>query len=47
MEKINSFKIKLGIAKYILLEVAKYKNIPTHSKKIFIFEVAMATSPLY
>jgi len=28
MEKIISLKIKLGVAKYILLEVAKYKNIP-------------------
>jgi len=24
-------KIELGVAKYILLDVAKYKNIPTNS----------------
>lgn len=30
MEKKKSFKIKFGIVKYILLEVAKYKYIPTH-----------------
>jgi len=36
MKKIISLKIKLGIAKYILLRVAKYKNIPTHLKIIII-----------
>jgi len=35
MEKIISLKIKLEVVKYILLGVTKYKNIPTHSKKIF------------
>jgi len=33
MKKIISLKIKLGVDKYILLGVAKYKNIPTRSKK--------------
>jgi hypothetical protein len=37
MEKIISLKIKLGVAKYILLGVAKYKNIPTLSKKKFFW----------
>jgi len=35
MKKIISLKIKLGVAKYILLGITKYKIIPTRSNFFF------------
>jgi len=35
-QKIIPHKIKLGVANYILLGVAKYKNKPAYSIKFFL-----------
>jgi len=45
-QKIVTPKIELGVAKYIILEVAKHKYIPTNSI-YFFFWVAIATPLLY